>query len=246
MSWLPSINELCERSLRKIGTFGIRDSGARPAEMEEARYWLDMHMGHVVGTKRTWWNVPRSATFQLTAGTTEYDLISNLGAAAAPDGVEFVIGVYLLGQPVGGVQTLLREVKVVRRQEFEVLTPDASDVAQSPTICYIDRKQRPTLFFLEAPDANQTYWAKLLFQSYAPNLVSQRGVNREALFRSSYTLYIVTALAALIGDGPVRKLPADEVKTMKQDRDKLWLDLEGYEDQEQNNAPARVNFYNGV
>lgn len=245
MSWLPSINELCERALRKIGTLGIRDSGARPAEMEEARYWLDMHMGHIVGTKRTWWQVPRTARMTLTAGVTEYDLIANLGAAA-PDGVEFVVGVYLIGQPSGADEQLLHEVKIVRRQEYEALTPDGSNASQPPTICYIDRKQKPTLFFLEAPDANQTYTAKLVFQSYAPNLVAQRGVNRETAFRSSYTLYIVTALSALIGDGPVRKLPADEVKTMKDDRDKLWKDIEGYEDQEQSNSPSRVLFYNGI
>lgn len=241
MSWAPSINDICERALRKIGAYAISSSGPRPREMEETRYWLDMHVAHITGTKRTWWNVPRTAQFTLTEGVREYDLVAALGSQA-PLGIEFPIGVWL----IDATGQLLHEVKIIRRQEYEALTPNMSTASQAPTMCYIDRQQKPTLTFLEAPDGTQAYTCKFLFQSYGPNLVKLRGLERVSLFRTSYTLYLVTATAALVGDGPVRKQPKDEVDSMKADAKRLWIDLEAYEDQEQNNEPARVQFYNGI
>lgn len=238
MSWGPSINEICERALRKIGALAIRSSGARQGEMDEARYWLDMHVGHIAGTKRTWWAVPRTATFALTPGTTEYNLASVLGAKA-PNGVEFAIGLWLLDATGAN----LHEIKILRRQEWEALTPDPT--SGEPVYCYINRDQAPTLFLPNVP-TTQAYSVKFLFQSYAPNIVSKRGLERVTTFRSSYTLYLVTQLSALIADGPVRKLPKDEVDSMYSRAATLWRDIESYEDQEQNNEPARVTFYNGI
>ena len=57
---------------------------------------------------------------------------------------------------------------------------------------------------------------------------------------------LLLALAAQIGNGPVRKLPADEVRDMKAEAGGLLTDLEAYEDHEQANEPRRVEFYGGI
>jgi hypothetical protein len=243
MSYAPSIVDICTRALRKIGVYAIRSSGPRPEEIEEARYWLDMLVGHLVGKKRTWWRVPRTASITLTSGVKEYDLVVALGTAA-PDGVEFVIGAQLLD----ATGQRLHDINILGRQEYEGLIANPPGLSTEPQRCYISRDQKPTLFFVEAPDDTQVYTVRLLFQSYAPNMVTGRGNTRieEIGFRSSYTLYLVTALAAQIGDGPVRKAPADEVKKMQADARALLVDLESYEDMEQQGGDGRVAYYGGI
>lgn len=241
MSYQLSTNDVCDRALRKIGAYAIRSSGARPEEVAEARSWLDMLVGHLVGKKRTWWRAPRAATFTLTAGTKEYDLVAMLGTSA-PDGIEFVIAAQLLDE----TGQRLHDVTIMQRQDYEAVVADPPDSAMPPERCYISRDQKPVLFFVEAPDDVQTYTLRVLFQSYAPNLVEGRGNAKLTEFRTSYNLYLVTALAALIGDGPVRKLPADEVKKMQTDAASLLKDLEAYEDFEQDGGDGRVKFYGGI
>lgn len=243
MSFAPTINFVLERALRKIGATAITSPAARAREMVEARYWLDMVVGHLAGRERTWWLVPRTATFLLVAGKREYDLNEAVGIAQAPDGIEFVVAVYIDDATTGAA---VGDVNLLRREEYEAEVGETINAVGVPSGAYIDRAQRPTLMFLHAPGAGRSYRARVVFQSYAPNLVSTRDLKLLERFRSAWTLWLVTATAAQIGNGPVRKLPKDEVDDMKRDAGSLLFDLESYEGHEQNNQPSGVQFHNGV
>lgn len=240
MSYAPSINFVLQRALRKIGAFAISSTAARAPEMEEARYWLDMEVAHLAGKKRTWWLVPQSATFPLVAGQRDYDLMDVLGLQV-PDGIEFVVSV-LIDHATTGMN--IEEVNLLRREEYETAKGDFVNATGAPTGGYIDRAQRPTLRLLQAPDAATPYVARVTFQSYAPNLVAGRDVRKLDQFRTAWNLWLVMATAARIGNGPVRKLPKDEVDDMRRDVAALLHDLESYEDHEQQSGPPVVAFHN--
>lgn len=241
MPRILSVNQFCERALRKIGSYSINDAGARPEEMEEARWWLDMLVGHLAARKRTWWKVPETATLTLREGVQDYSLDAELSPASA-SGEQFVIQVFLDDADTGEE---IHQISLLQRKEWEEL--EQRQDSGEPECAYVDRHRSPTLRLSPVPDAARSYRLRVIFQSYAPDFTAMAWNNRsDTEIRQSYNLYIVTALAAQIGNGPVRKLPADEVRDMKAEAGGLLSDLEAYEDHEQANEPRLVQFYGGI
>ena len=241
MPRILTVNQFCERALRKIGSYSINDAGARSEEMEEARWWLDMMVGHLAARKRTWWKVPATALLTLREGVQEYSLDAELAPVSA-NGEQFVIQVFLDDATTGDA---IQEISLRSRSEWEEL--DDRQRAGQPEFAYIDRMRSPTLRLSPVPDAARSYRLRVVFQSYSPDFTALAWNNRaDTDIRQSYNLYIVTALAAQIGNGPVRKLPADEVRDMKQEAGSLLTDLEAYEDHEQANEPRMVQFHGGI
>lgn len=238
MSIAPSINFVCERALRKIGEWALRSSGARPEAMEEARYWLDMSVAHVAAMERTWWLVPRTGTFRLEPGKREYDLAQVLGPDQAPQSLQFVAAI-AIHDAAGGQQ--LCAPPILRRLEFEEHLGASPGAVGLPSACYIDRARDPVLQFVETPDT--PHEVRVVFQGYAPKLVDSQDLKLLTFFRNGWTLYLVTDLAARIGNGPVRMLQADEVRQMRADAQKLLFDLQAYDSHEQHSEPRRVQFH---
>jgi hypothetical protein len=357
---LLTTDEICERALRKIGATAIRSAGSREAEVAEAKYWLDMVVGHIGARKRTWWLVPATATFVLRPYVWAYDMNQILGPRQANNGIQSVVDVWIGSRGEGGVDAYpntpgwqparddegvgpriepngLIRMGHVRRQEWEGIqvvdlpplpgcgiptlppwwppppgtdlppwwwgegcgappwcapgasppwppcpldwTPPADFVPPDgcrPIICppgvppwqpsepplpffhpagrtqfgrpqfaYIDRGDKPKLFVSPCPDSRGPYTIRVLFQTYAPDFVSAEGNTRQGLLRDTWNLCIVTQLAHRIGNGPVRKLPADEVRDMKDEAASLLLDLEAYDDEEQA-GPERIAYFDGI
>lgn len=264
MSTVYSIETIIDRALRKVGAFAIRQAGPRPEEVEEARYWLDMTVAHEASRARTWWLVENSATFLLTTGIDTYNLPSVLGGTQAPDGVQFVVMAVLYDLKTG--QDIC-ELPIVRREEWEQrsLPIDLSGIARqrdtdvggfdsdtpqpaiapgAPRFCYIDRMQSPTMHISPIPDKG--YGIRIVFQGFSPDFIAPATLSRQTKLRSAWNLWIVTALSAQIGNGPIRKLPADEVADMKREAQSLRDDLEAYEAQEQSNVPRVIRYYDGI
>jgi hypothetical protein len=241
MPRILTVNQFCERALRKIGAYSINDDGARPEEMEEARWWLDMVVGHLAARKRTWWKVPATATLTVRAGVQEYDLGAELNPISA-NGEQFIIQAFLDDATTGEA---IHEVSLRSRRDWEEL--DDRQRAGVPENAYVDRTRSPTLRLSPVPNDARSYRLRVVFQSYSPDFTAMAWNNRaDTEIRQSYNLYIVTALAAQIGNGPVRKQPADEVRDMKQEAGGLLTDLEAYEDHEQASVPEQVQFYGGI
>lgn len=260
MAHLLSVGEVIDRALRKIGHYPTRSSGPRPGDVEEARYWLDMLVGHQSARQRWWPLVAATATFPLVAGQASYTLATAIGGSQAPTGIAFVIRTILYNVTTGQD---IHELPIVRRQEFELRafaepgtaqdsTPwtwgdvDRSGVgtaqAGPPNACYITRDQSPVMVVYPAPDALVSYGVRVLFQSYAPDFTEAAANERVTAIRETWNLWMVTALAAQIGNGPVRKLPADEVREMKQEALSLRTELEAYDVHEAQTTGKRVAY----
>lgn len=260
MSRLFTVAEICDLALGKIGSNPTRTSGSRAEDVETARYWLDMVVGHQAARARTWWLVPATASFTIQEAVAAYDLASVLSATQAPNGVAFVITVMLCNATTG---ELIHEIPMVRRREFELRalggrsdsSPDASpwrwnEMEQGPStgispgqpnVCYVTRDQAPTITFSPTPD--QDYTCKVVIQSYSKDFVAADPTERVLNLRSSWNMWLVTTLAAALGSGPIRMLPADEVKTMKNESIVLRGELEAYDVHEAQTAGRRVAYH---
>ncbi len=234
MARMMEVREVCERALRKIGAYSIRDTGADAAELAEARYWLDMVVGHVsTGRRRSWWLVEQTVPLTLVAATTAYDLTDLLDLDAP---IAHVITVTAV-ETVSGRRT---PVDIARRWMWEERDVDESG---PPAMVYIDRGREPTLNVWPTPVAPVAHRLDMVIQRESPDLTAGAVTEKLTKFRDAWNLYLVTALAAQIGNGPVRKLPQDEVRDMKVEAERLLFDLEAFDAQEQANEPRRVTFH---
>ena len=227
------IRKVCELALQKIGSFSINDTGARANEMERAREWLDMVVGHICATQRRWWMVENTGSVVLQDGVDSYSLAASLGVPS--ESIEFVIGVWRT-QPTGGERV---PVEIMRRQEWEARTILSGG---PPAQVYIDRSNTPTMLVSPVPAAPISYGLDLVWQSFVPDLTSGPETTKLSKIRKAWNLALVHALAAELGDGPIRKLPADEVRDMQRTATRLLDDLDAYENLEHADEPRRVEY----
>lgn len=237
MSRLLTVNEVCERALRKIGEFPINDTAAPGPQMDEARWWLDMVVGHIAATKRRWWLVPSTAAITLTPGTVEYPVASALGEAR---GILHIISAWRVSLTDPSDR---EEVAILRRREWEERT--GAGTTGIPESVYVDRTDTPTIRLHPTPAAPIQHRLEVVYHRFAPDLTPRSGRSHTPMegLRQSWNLALVHALAAEIGNGPVRKLPGDEVRDMQDTARRLLDDLDAYDAHEQADEPRRVAYY---
>lgn len=223
MSALYTAKQIAERALRKIGAYSINDSAADPAELEESLYWLDMAVGHLVETSRPKWLLPNTITKALTANQQTYTLATLLGSDNPTDGVLYVTGVSL--RDSSGNDTPL---DMLTKAKWDEITD--KDQTGTPEAVYIDRLKTLTLKVVPVPTVS-TFSILLDVQTYAPDLTASNGKVRHG-FSNGWQLWQVLALAAQIGDGPVRKLPVAEVDRIINKSNSVLNDLLNYANRE--------------
>lgn len=239
MSRLLTVREVCERSLRQVGAYAITDSAADPEHLQEAINWLDMLVAHYTGRQRCWWLVPATISFTLTAGQNTYDLHDAMGASKPATGVQFVHSAAVTESGASDSHPL----EVIGRTQWEEI-PDKT-IENRPTKFYVDRLSDPTLYVFPTPPTSPAMTLAMVAQSYAKDLTS--GTSEQATgFRAAWNLWLVTALSARIGAGPVARLPDGEVRDMRDEADKLWLDLQGFDMQEQPMGVPRLAYNNAA
>jgi hypothetical protein len=240
---LLSRNDIIIRALRKMGSYMISMSSPREGEPEEAAYWLDMVIGHQAMRWRNWGMVEETKSFPLVAGTNRYDLASELGNDARR-GFQYLIGAYLFD-----VETNRDVCELVqfRREEYEGKDnkDDPANLSQ-PWGIYINRMNSPIAFLYPTPSDLRSWRVRLVFQTFPEDMVAAAPNSRALGLRQSWNLWIVTALAAELADGPIRKLPQDEVRSMRKDAEKLRNELEGEDYKQQADETRQISFYNGV
>ncbi len=212
MAALLSVNEICERALRKIGAYSINDTAADPEELDETSIWLDMMVGELTAVERCTWLVPDTLDKTLTASTASYVLKTLLGTDYPADGVLFITDAYITDDDS---DTLL---KILTRKQFEDIADKTT--TGKPEKVYIDRlapEAEREIFFYPVPGAGTTYTVRLVLQKHSADLtVAPLAVKRHG-FTRAWQLFLVLALSAYIGSGPVRRLPKEERDDMKRD-----------------------------
>lgn len=230
MPALLSIGQICELALRKIGSYAINDDGAREVEMEVTRHWLDLIVGHVAARRRTWWLVPETGTITLLPRQSEYALAAAVGAT---EGVQHVVDVWAV-ETASGQRSM---VTIARRDEWDARQPSESQV---PQMVYVDRTSDPQIHVWPTPPDPARHTLAVTFQRFSTDMRQGRITQDMPDLRQTWNLYLVTALAYEIGNGPVRKLPADEVREHLVRAEQLLAELEQYEGLEQASQPRQI------
>lgn len=243
MAAILSRDEIIRRALRKCGAWNLGRSAPRDREVEEAAYWLDMLLGHTSARSTVWWLVDEDKSIDLTIGTYSYDLTALLGPAETPDGIQFVLQAFLYdvdaGMDVCPLEIVARDVWENRRHRQNAPTG-------LPTCIYVDRKKNPTMYLDRAVSEEGEYQVRLVCQGYSPDLLNAKPDSKAFTFRPTYNLWIVTALAAQLGSGPIRMLPQDEVKTLQSQANTLRNELDGFEQRARAEDVGQIGYWNGI
>lgn len=214
--------EICEKALRKIGSFSINDTAADKEEVDEALSWLDACMSHLGGSSRIFFLVPGTLSLSLTGGTASYDLTDELSASLDGLGVQFPISANL--KDSSGNETPLT---IIKRGQYEEIAD--KDATGAPTMVYIDRLKEPTLTTYPVLDSNASgYTIELVVQQYSKDYKDSTGDTITQL-RAAWNMWAVYAVSCEIGDGPVRRLPTQDLRDMRKERDRLLNELMAYE-----------------
>lgn len=235
---LLKASDVCERALRMIGAFSINDTAPRNNELNESLHWLDMMVAHLAGTGRCFWLVKDEQEITLEEDDGSYVVATEL--PDLKDGLQFPIAAMLEDTNGNRVPIEIWSQSKFRRIE----DPTRSG---TPTCIFIDRLNGPTMHVYPVPgEADEGKKIILTLQTFARSVrpsgtTGGSGLGNETLgIRAAWNLWSVYQLAAHIGSGAVRALPAPRVKLWQDQADKLKFDLEVFENREHDDEPPYV------
>lgn len=246
-STIYTAKETAERALRKINAFSINDDSAREEDLYEALYWLDMIVAHVAGIGRCFWLVRDELSLPLTAGDHTYDLAALLNQQIK-NGVQFPVAAFLETTPAGGGPSRT-PLPIVQQITFRKTVTNPTSTG-APTAIFIDRLNGPTLYtdrVATAVEVTAVTKIILIVQTFSGSLKPKGSAagnielsNEQAGLRPAWNLWAVTALAAQIGDGPVRTLPSERIDRWKRDAAGYLEQLYAFENREHDDEPPYV------
>jgi hypothetical protein len=234
-----TIRQICEGALEKVGALSIYDREADAEELERAAFWLDALVGHIAGTRRRLWLQEDTLEIPLEADRIEYELQSYLGANYPDRGIQWPM------HAVTRHDGFDYDCHILTRQEYDDIAD--KDSGGRPRNIYLDRLNTPTMKVHPVP-SDSGFTIRLTYQAFNDTLFPPGRSPRLSVYnqtidvRRAWNLYLMTALARQIGDGPVRKLPQGELDQHERHADKLLGQLESVEDQEHADEARRVKF----
>lgn len=235
MSTLFTAKEICEEALRKIGAYSLYDDAADGAELAEALSWLDLLVGFQSGKQRCFWFIPSTLSMTLTGGTASYNIANTLGTSAPANGLQFPVRA-MLKDSNGNEDPLT----IIRRDEYDEITD--KDESGTPTKIYIDRMTSPTLYTWPVLGSGITgYSVELTAQTYGGDFHKGTGKKAHGL-RPAWQMWAIYALAEVLGDGTIRRVPDREIAGFQAKAKDLEDQLFAYENREHQTTEHRVAY----
>jgi hypothetical protein len=210
---LFSSEGICERALRKVGAFSINDEAPRDEELTESLFWLDMIVAELSATQDCFWLRPATITADLILNQADYILAEFDGMP--PEGVVFIMRAWVR-DPYGDDQA----IDIWRKTKYE----DQQNKATSgtPEAIFVNRLvQEPTLFTYPVIGL-AGYSLRLDVQTFNPRTLTTQADSEIPKGTGAHHLgaewqrFLVYALSAEIGDGPVRKLEKGTIDGWRQ------------------------------
>ncbi len=225
---------ICEMALRKIGSFSINDESANASEMMVTLDSLDLIMAELSGVERCWWLIPKTIQIPLILDVSDYDITTVLIDNDLLDGIQFPYDANL-----DNGEGVITEITMRTRARWDKLF--SNNTSGTPSDIYINRHSSPTMQVYPIPgEGIDGSSINLSFQSFAPSVGS---INNEAHgLREAWQRWAVFQLAADIGDGPVRKLPARDIQGFEKRAAIALTKLLSFENKEHESQPIKTAF----
>lgn len=220
-----SNKQVAEAALKKIGEYSINDNSADGAALDEALFWLDQVVGFFTATDDAYWLVDNTFPIAMVADQVSYNLENALLTNAPEEGVLFVVSANITD---GNNRDT--PLPINRRDEYEAI--ENKTTSGTPQLIYVDR-QTPTetMFVYPVPITGTTEIINVVIRKYSEDLTKKRVAATSGL-PPEWQLWMIAATAAEIGNGPVRKLPVNEIRALKADADMLLKRLHSYTNRE--------------
>lgn len=234
MSRLFTVRQLLEKSLRLIGAFAITDDQADSEELNEAQDWLELTLSMTAGTKRLMHLVPETIEIPMLADVSEYSLAS----VGIGDGIQFPIHAVVTNSDGSSPDT----VEIMTRRQFDEL--DVTDTG-NPYAIHIDRIEPSLTMRVHPIPAISGSVIRLTVQKYPKQISVDNNRNKQLNHEwpASWQMWMIYTVAVHIGNGPVRKLPAQDIAgylTLARD---MEAKLDAYNEQEHRSTPAITKAY---
>lgn len=226
MARLLTAAEMAEQALAQVGVFSVYDSGPDAASFDRTLLRLDLLLSETVGSYNFWWFTPVSEEISVNVNQVEYDLNALLDSD-----LQFIQHAFLVRN---GKQT---ELTQLRRSKYDEMIVD-QPAPGTPTACYIDRNNSPTLHLVPASSLEGDMLL-LTGQKYSPDVTQDAGQIAHE-FPAAWQRALLLQLSADIGSGPVIKLPRDELQDLKKDAGTAFRRLDAYNNREQVRKPRFV------
>lgn len=224
--WLLSAAEVCERALRKVGAFSINDEAADPDELDETLRWLDMIVAEITGTRRCYWLTPATVTFDWpNDGESSVVLADAMGADYPPTGILFPVRAWRIATTYDAdtgiiTNTTRNELELCRRSKY--MEHSSIETWGDPDLLYIDRLNENQRAYTwpawqaVTPPPDNPWRIAIDFQTYSRSVLGEQGGEQSGDvphgFDQTWQLWMVTRLAAEIGDGPVKRLESSTIR----------------------------------
>lgn len=216
MARLFTVAQIAELALQRIGAFSVNDPQADAAEMERAIQWLEIAVSEFSGTEYSAVLEHETLIAALDPPASSYVLADLYGADWPDEDMAFAIRVQIRDTTAG---TNDQEVQLINRQQYlDIENKSQTGLAQQ---AWIDRAGQPTIHLDRTPGATATYSLLLSFQTYNRDMMagSSEGQGNIAHgFKAEWQKWLILACACEIGDGPVRKLPVQELRELRAQR----------------------------
>ena len=223
---------LAENALRRVGSYGPKDTGADADHLSIALAALDAAVKELSGTVRLWWLVPANVELALVASENPIDITARSSVITA-DTFQFLVDAKIK-RAVGTGQVYDRDLKQITRREYNEI-PDKA-VTGYPDKIYINRTPLVPLIFLHPVAFDANFTLIITYQTYAADQTKDKGRVTTGLDQA-WERWADYQVASDIGDGPVARLPSDELTRYERKAETARVRLEGFQNREANWPP---------
>jgi hypothetical protein len=201
MATVFPVNTIINEALRAVGELSTHDAGSDPAKFAIAMTWLDMLVAEVVETERPLWLIPEAVTASIPIDTVPFDFVQAAASDIETDRFRGPITCAIVSDATGHADPLRR----MTLQEYEAIGDKSA--GGYPCAVYVDRTELRPLFYFDSVVKVTGYSLRVTF--FLNNQAI--AVNGEHGFPQAWQRFLVRALAADIGSGPVVRLPQSEI-----------------------------------
>lgn len=220
MAKLFNAREICVLSLRKIGAVAQQDASTPAGGLIDiALQHLDLILAEKSGTTRLWFLSPQELTFNYAKDSESVDMSSLVGANNRLDMVRAAYN-----------DDTDDEITLLTRDQFNIIkNGGALDFASGRTL-YIGPDGDDTYTAYLRPVPTEDITIRVTGTKLAPSVALATGTSSTAAhgFETAWQRWMVNALAADIGDGPIARLPEQRLDRWVAIADAAWVKLNSY------------------
>lgn len=217
MAALYTARDIAVLALRMIGVVAPQDSEASEGKILIALQILDLILAEKAGTTRFWFMTPQNATFNYAANSTSVDLTGLLGS----NKLDFVR--YAYNDDTSDPITLLRrdEYDLFKQGLFPFITGRALYIATDGDDTY-------TAYLLPTPTSAVTI--RLTGNKFSTSVSAAVRSSSDVPhgFEVAWQRWMVHALAADAGNGPLARIPEERLSRWSRIADNSFAILNSY------------------